>query len=109
MALLAGVLLTLSASLALVILGIAVTTFGFFGAHSIASSWVGRRARRGRAQASSLYLFCYYMGSSVAGSLGGLAWASHAWPGVVAMVGAMLLVALLVAFRLAVLKPLPEA
>ena len=108
LAMLAGVALTLSASLAVVILGIAVTTFGFFGAHSIASSWVGRRARRGRAQASSLYLFCYYMGSSVAGSLGGLAWASHGWPGVVAMVGGMLLVALLAAFRLAMLKPLPE-
>ncbi len=34
----------------------AVLTFGFFGAHSIASGWVGQRALTARAQASALYL-----------------------------------------------------
>lgn len=52
-----GAVLTLAASLVLKIIGIAVFTFGFFGSHSIASSWVGRRARAAKAQASSLYLF----------------------------------------------------
>ncbi|MFC0407844.1 MFS transporter [Roseomonas elaeocarpi] len=104
---LAGVLLTLLDSLVATILGLAVMTFGFFGAHSVASSWVGRRARHARAQASSLYLFCYYMGSSVVGALGGLPWASHGWSGVVLTVSALLVVATLVAFRLAALKPLP--
>lgn len=40
---------------------------GFFAAHSVASSWIGRRTRRAKGQASSLYLFCYYLGSSTAG------------------------------------------
>ncbi|MGT2480884.1 MFS transporter [Methylobacterium oryzae CBMB20] len=57
---LAGILMTLSQHLALIIAGIVVTTIGFFGAHSVASSWVGRRAVRDRAQASSIYLCLYY-------------------------------------------------
>jgi YNFM family putative membrane transporter len=67
---LAGTVLTLSDRLWLIILGIAVLTIGMFGSHSIASSWVGLRARYAKAQASSLYLFAYYLGSSVLGSLG---------------------------------------
>ena len=53
-----------------VILGVALITWGFFGVHSIASSWVGLRAPTGRAQAAALYLFFYYLGSSARG-LGG--------------------------------------
>jgi YNFM family putative membrane transporter len=49
-------------------LGIALVTFGFFGGHSVASSWVGSRGGRHRAEASALYLFGYYLGSSVAGA-----------------------------------------
>ena len=40
----------------------------FFAAHSVASGWIGPRARRAKGQASSLYLFSYYVGSSVAGT-----------------------------------------
>lgn len=64
---LTGILITLGSSLAAVLFGMLVLTTGFFAAHSVTSSWVGRRARRARAQASSLYLFCYYGGSSIAG------------------------------------------
>ena len=67
---LVGVLITLSISLILKIVGIAMLTFGFFGGHSIASSWVGRLATHDKAQASSLYLFFYYVGSSVGGTAG---------------------------------------
>ena len=69
---LAGVSLTLFDRLPLVLLGMLLFTFGFFGAHSVASSWIGRRARQARGQASSLYLFSYYLGSSIAGTLGGV-------------------------------------
>ncbi|GAA0688590.1 MFS transporter [Dyella marensis] len=104
---LAGVLLTLAAPLALIVLGIVAITFGFFGGHSIASSWVGRRAGLAKAQASSMYLFAYYMGSSVAGAGGGLFYASHGWNGVAAFVGALVLAGLLIAWRLRHLAPLP--
>ena len=85
--------------------GLAVMTFCFFGAHSLASSWVGRRARLARAQASSLYLFCYYMGSSVVGAAGGVAWSGLGWPGVTWLVGGCLALALVAGLRLSKLKP----
>ncbi len=55
--LLAGLALTASSSLVANIAGLAVFTAGFFGAHSIASGWVGKRARTAPAAAASLYLF----------------------------------------------------
>jgi len=79
----AGVALTWATPLPLVIAGIAVVTVGFFGAHSIASSWVGRRAGARRGQAAAWYLFFYYLGSSVLGSAGGVAWTRAGWTGVV--------------------------
>jgi YNFM family putative membrane transporter len=108
-AMLGGLALMAMQSLVAIVAGIAVMTFCFFGAHSLASSWVGRRARVARAQASSLYLFSYYMGSSVVGATGGLAWAFSGWAGVTVLVGTCLIVALLAGLRLAQLKPLPEA
>jgi YNFM family putative membrane transporter len=101
-----GVGLTLSESLPVVIAGIAVLTFGFFGAHSIASAWVGRRARTAKAQAASLYLFLYYVGSSVIGSLGGMFWERNGWSGVVAVVSLLLAAAFLISLRLMRLEPL---
>ena len=105
---LAGVLCTMTAPLWLIILGITAITFGFFGGHSIVSSWVGRRGGAAKAQASSMYLFSYYMGSSVAGWSGGLFYAAHAWVGVALFVGALVLAGLLIALRLYRLPPLPQ-
>jgi YNFM family putative membrane transporter len=102
---LAGVAATLPDNLPAIILGVALITAGFFGAHSIASSWVGLRAQTARAQASALYLFFYYLGSSVAGSAGGLFWARGGWPGLAAMVGGLGLAALAIAWRLANVPP----
>ncbi|RDI98217.1 MFS transporter [Dyella solisilvae] len=104
---LAGVGLTMARPLPVIVLGIVAVTFGFFGGHSIASSWVGRRAGNAKAQASSMYLFSYYMGSSVAGASGGLFYASHGWNGVALFVAALVLAGLLIAWRLYRLPPLP--
>ncbi|MFC5526081.1 MFS transporter [Rhodanobacter ginsengisoli] len=103
---LAGVALTLMHGLAPIMLGIVAVTFGFFGGHSIVSSWVGRRAGAARAQAASVYLFCYYMGSSLAGASGGLFYAAFGWNGVALFVGALVLAGLLIALRLFRLPPL---
>jgi len=91
---LAGLALTLSERLPLVIAGLAVLTFGFFSAHSVASGWVSRRAAQGRALAASLYLFFYYQGASALGYAGGLAWEGAGWHGVVMLTGAGTLAAL---------------
>jgi YNFM family putative membrane transporter len=94
---LVGAGLTAFRPLAFVILGIATVTFGFFGGHSVASSWVGLRAHTAKAQASALYLFFYYMGASVAGSAGGLAWDRAHWNGVLIFVAGLLIAALIAA------------
>lgn len=104
-----GVALTAAAALPLIITGIGIVTVGFFGAHSIASAWVGRRARSDRAQASAFYLFFYYMGSSLLGSAGGYAWTHGLWPGVVLFAGALIVTALAISLRLARVLPLPPA
>ncbi len=104
---LAGLLLTMATPLWLVILGMLVFTFGFFGAHSVASSWIGRRALKAKGQASSLYLFSYYAGSSVAGTAGGVAWHLGGWNGIGLFIGGLLVIALCVAVKLAKLPLLP--
>lgn len=97
---LAGLLLTAFNSLWLILAGMMLFAAGFFAAHSVASGWIGPRARRAKGQASSLYLFSYYVGSSVAGTLGGVFWHSFGWPGVTCFIAALLLLALLVGWRL---------
>ena len=93
----AGLLLTLAGSLPAVAIGLMVMTTGFFAAHTVASGWVGRRAATGRAQASGLYLFSYYLGSSVGGSAGGLAYQHGHWPATVVYGLILVSVALLAA------------
>ncbi|HGY3146702.1 TPA: MFS transporter [Morganella morganii] len=97
---LTGILITLGSSLAAVLIGMLVLTTGFFAAHSVTSSWVGRRARRARAQASSLYLFCYYGGSSIAGTLGGVFWSYWHWDGIGWFIAAMLATGVLISLYL---------
>ncbi|MEU5052421.1 MFS transporter [Streptomyces sp. NPDC021096] len=89
----AGLLLTLTSSLTAVLLGLVLITAGFFAGHAVASSSVSRAAKTGRAQASALYQTAYYLGSSVGGTLGAVAFRSAGWDGTVvlgllAMVGA---------------------
>lgn len=104
---LAGTALTETRSIWLVLLGIALVTFGFFGAHSIASGWVGARARHARAQASSLYLFFYYLGASVVGTTGGVFMNRWGWTGVTGMTTALILAGLFLSWRLSRMAPLP--
>lgn len=82
----AGVSVTLFSNLFVIIVGIIIFTFGFFGGHSTASSWVGRRALHNKSQASALYLLFYYVGSSIGGSLGGVFWSTDGWTGTVFMI-----------------------
>ena len=104
-----GILLTLSERLPVIIAGIVVVTVSFFGAHSVASSWIGRRALRDRAQASSVYLSLYYLGSSVLGTAGGWFFDHAGWTGVVAFFGGLYGLALAIALRLSRLPPLVPA
>ena len=80
-----GTLLTLASPLWLFVAGLAVMTMGFFALHSVASGWVAARATLSSGapgQASSGYLFSYYLGASSCGALGASAWAQGGWPAV---------------------------
>jgi YNFM family putative membrane transporter len=93
---LAGIVVTLSNHLFVVVIGLSLMTIGFFGGHAIASGWVSRRAIFARAQAASLYLFCYYLGSSLVGSFGGTFWSRAGWLGIVGLVVVLLSLALII-------------
>ena len=75
--------------------------FAVYLVGTLSSAWVGRRAGESRAQASSLYSFSYYLGSSVAGASGGFFYAAHGWRGVAGFIGALWFGGLLIAWRLA--------
>lgn len=100
-----GLLLTLFEPVALVYLGTAVFSFGFFGGHSIASSWLGFRALRHKALATALYLSLYYLGSSCLGVVTGWTWSWGGWAGVVLLLAGLLMGCLVVALRLRNLAP----
>lgn len=105
--LLLGIVATLSTSLIGIVIGMILVTFCFFGAHSVASSWVTRRAGKARGQASALYLFGYYLGSSLVGTIGGLVFHGFAWSGLVLLLVGLQVIAVAVALRLSRLSPLP--
>lgn len=95
-----GVLIMLIPSIWAICLGLLLFTFSFFAAHSTASSWVAVQSLQYRAVGSSLYLFSYYLGSSVMGSGSGLIWENFGWIGLSAFIAVVLLLGLFFAWKL---------
>ncbi|MDR3717764.1 MAG: MFS transporter [Bryobacteraceae bacterium] len=94
----AGVLLTLSPSLAVVILGLTLVSSGVFIAQTAAQSHLRVAAPPGaRVTAAGLYMTCYYIGGTAAGVLPGVFWAFGKWPACAAFIVAMQAVALAIA------------
>ncbi|WP_339307935.1 MFS transporter [Paenibacillus sp. FSL R5-0519] len=89
---LAGAVCTVHPAIGVKIIGLALFAFGFFGGHSIASSWVGLVANQHKSQANALYLFFYYLGSSVSGTGGGLLYSHLGWIGIVGLIGVYVLI-----------------
>lgn len=90
-----------------ILTGLVIFTAGFFGAHSIASSWAPVLADAdSRAQAPSLYYFAYYAGSSLFGWLLGIVFGGMGWnwflSTALAMSGAAAIIALVA------LRPMPR-
>lgn len=88
-----GAVAMLAPVLPVVIGGLALLTVGFFGGHTVASAAVGRRATHGRAVASGMYLFSYYLGSSVGGTLGGVVFGAAGWSATVGFLVVLLALA----------------
>jgi predicted MFS family arabinose efflux permease len=95
----AGAGLMLFAAAAVVLVGLLLFTAGFFGAHAVASGWTPVAVDpASRAQASSLYYFAYYAGSSLFGWMLGLVFGSASWSWFVAVIVAMCAAATLAAW-----------
>ncbi|MEV6557898.1 MFS transporter [Nocardia sp. NPDC051756] len=97
----AGLALTIPDNLVTLVLGMSLCTAGFFGAHTVASAWVGVLASGNRGAASSLYLFSFYVGSGVIGGASGIAYTKHGWAGLVACDAALLVIGLILVSTLA--------
>lgn len=94
---LAGIAMVAARPLWLVVVGLSLTSIGFFAAHGTASGWVAANAARrglGTGQAASLYLFAYYLGSSLAGTAAGWAWSADRWRGVSLLTGSLVALAM---------------
>lgn len=82
----------LGQTLAFILGGLLVSSFGFFLAHACASAWVGQHVEHNRALASSLYLVAYYLGASLGGFYLHPFWERGQLPGLVLGIELVLLV-----------------
>jgi len=99
LACLAGVLVTLSHSLWIVVLlGLGLVCTGVFMAQTTANTFLRVAAPAGgRASAAGLYICCYYIGGTVGGVVPAYMWTLGKWPACVALIAAVLVMTLAVA------------
>jgi len=90
----AGLLLTLTKSLPLVVTGLALFSSGAFVAQAAASVQTGTIAGRARSSAAGLYVTFYYLGGTAASIVTDVFWQWHRWPGCVALLGTTSLISL---------------
>jgi predicted MFS family arabinose efflux permease len=81
-----GVLLTLSGSIWLVVLGLAFCSSGVFVCQAASSGYVGLAADRARSAAAGLYVTFYYLGGSAGAVVPGYIWNIAGWPGCIALI-----------------------
>ena len=74
-----GVVLLFIQHIVVLIGGLSLMTFAFFGAHTVASRMVSTHAGIGKSSATCLYWLIYYSGSSVVGYLTGFAFFHYGW------------------------------
>jgi predicted MFS family arabinose efflux permease len=96
---LAGSALTLLPSLLAVMAGLTFCCTGVFAAQSAASSYVGKVALEGKGVAVGLYVMFYYAGGSAGAALPGALWQWGGWLACVALIAAVQLLTMALAFR----------
>lgn len=96
---LAGLSLTLFASLWLIGLGLLLVCFGVFPQQTLATGFVGVAARAAKSTAVGLYVTSYYIGGSFGGIIPAAAWHSTGWPGCAAITALVQLTMLGFAWR----------
>lgn len=93
-----GLLLTLIPRLVADIAGLAVFSSGVFIAQAAATVQTGTIAGRARSSAAGLYVTFYYLGGSLGAWVTGWFWVWAGWPGCVALLGAISLISLVMAY-----------
>src|SRR5699024_11040379 len=81
-----GLLLTMSTSLIVIIIGLCIICFGFFTAHSLTATLVSETAEHHKGTASSLYFIAYYTGVAIGSSILGPVYENINWIGFVLIV-----------------------
>jgi predicted MFS family arabinose efflux permease len=103
----AGLPLLLLPHLVAVMAGLMLVGVGTFFAQATATGFVGRAATTDRGSASGIYLACYFLGGIVGSIVLGQLFDRLGWAACVAGIGAALLLAALLAFRLKMAAPAP--
>jgi predicted MFS family arabinose efflux permease len=93
---LAGMLMTLSHNLAVVVAGLAFICAGVFVSQSCTNSYIGTAAKHSKALAVGLYVTFYYAGGSVGSSVSGYVWSLGGWPACVALFATVQVVTILI-------------
>lgn len=93
----AGSALTLSPSLWLIVLGLALSSTGVFLAQAAANAFITAHAPQHKAAAVGLYLTCYYLGGSFGASVPGLLWERWGWAGCIALIVLLQMLPMLIA------------
>ncbi|MDA0127896.1 MFS transporter [Vibrio sp. MarTm2] len=88
-------------SLWAMILGLMCISFGAFFTHTLAYSWVSRKATQAKATATALYLVHYYIGGSLGGFFLIYCWQHAGWYGVMQGGSALYLGLFFLSYRLA--------
>lgn len=95
----AGILMTLSHALALVILGVTLCSSGVFVCQIITNRSIGAVAGKSRAAAVGLYVMFYYCGGFAGSVVPGFLWKLGGWPVCALFIALVQLAALLFALR----------
>jgi predicted MFS family arabinose efflux permease len=90
-----GMLIAYVDSMAFMVLGLLLISFGAFFTHTLAYAWVSQKATHAKATATALYLVHYYIGGSIGGFFLIYCWQQGGWGYV--MAGGSVLYALIFA------------
>ncbi|RNF40173.1 MFS transporter [Planococcus salinus] len=83
----AGIFLTLTPFVWVIVIGLCLTCLGFFMAHSLTAASVGQQATHHKGSASSLYLVSYYIGAAAGSSLLSPLWTTAGWSTLIWVIG----------------------
>jgi predicted MFS family arabinose efflux permease len=75
-----GMWVALFDSIAAILTGLILISFGAFFTHTLAYAWVSQKAPHAKATATALYLVHYYIGGSLGGFILLYCWQHGAWP-----------------------------